>query len=228
MKLLNEGTENEFYQLSSEEKLIISNKDFQWSHSINITYFKITEEDLIIRLHNGSMYLFEKAASWAKGKISTTLRDNIIARLIRKQFDYYFIGVENDIECIDKSDRELFYSKLSNDWIEKTRKKDNYQLLLYKKELEFFGPCDNSVLNFKFDVVVRSVNHKEIYAIGSILILEILKIKPESFMRVIGEVDSDFYSAYLYWRRTQPEWDFIFINPRKEVSQLDIKTQKKA
>ena len=81
---------------------------FQWCNSRNISGFKVIDNHLIIRLHNGSLYKFENVIGNINIKLSSTLREDILGNLIRNEVNYYLIGnlqmnsdsKETDIELI--------------------------------------------------------------------------------------------------------------------------------
>lgn len=205
---------NEFYDHSIDEKMHLFDNDFQWTNSRNISAFKYIENDLILRLHNGSMYLFEGQKDWGVKNLSTTIRRDVIGLLIRKKKPYYFVGLfglENDS---NETDNELLYYYVNQDKLQKTKEMSVYKNEIHEEIIVFYGPNDRSIINYHFHLVCKTKTI--IFDLGSIFVLDVIENDAAKWSKLKLILDSDTLNAIKYMRRQYGDKvEIIFTNPHK-------------
>ncbi|MFA5687297.1 MAG: hypothetical protein WCZ47_04090 [Bacilli bacterium] len=203
-----------FYKDNREEVSFLFENGFQWTGSLNISAFKYIDDDLIIRLHNGSLYLFEKQREWGQKNLSTTIRRDVIGILIRKKLPFYFVGILAMDDDLEVSDNELLYYYLNKEQKEKTLKASTYRNEFKEKVLTFYGPNDKSIENHIFFLVCR---HKStVYDLGEVFIEEVLEADWAKWTRVKVRLFDDTFRAIQFMRRSFGEKvEIILLNPKK-------------
>lgn len=202
---------NEFYNLTPEEKLMLSNYDFQWCNSRNISGFQFLENDLILRLHNGSMYLFENVIGNVHIKLTTTIREDLIGKLVRNKIKYYFVGVLRMESDSNETDKELLYYYVDDKNIDKTLKLNSYNIENVFQEYTFRLPSDDSILEKSFHIAAIIERGTTFIEIGIIKVLKIIESDWEEFIKIKVLTTNEVDSAIKFLERKYDNYvDYIF------------------
>jgi hypothetical protein len=207
---------NEFFKLTSEEKIYLAERDFSWCNSRSISAYSMVGEDTIFRLHNGSLYKFKDTKDWSIKNLSSTIRKDVFGVLIRKNIEYEFVGVLfMDFDC-DETDIELLYKYVPAGMIEKTKIKDKYKVIEVEKEIFFYGPSDKTIKNYQFQLTARIENPISLIGLGEIKVLEIIDADWNKQIKVKAVMTNETYSAIKFTRQMYGEkTTIIFTNPKK-------------
>lgn len=217
MELLYEGDLlNEFFKLTPEEKMYLANLGYQWCNSRNISAYKIVGNDTIFRLHNGSLYKFNNSKEWSEKNLSSTIRKDVFGLLIRKKTNYEFVGVLFMDDDCNETDFELLYKYIPDDMVEKTKNKDTYNIREIEEEIIFYGPCDDSIINHRFQLTARVGKPIFLIGLGEIEVIEILEASWSQWMKVKVKLNNETLNAIRFTREVYGEKvPIAFTNPKK-------------
>ncbi len=227
MKLYNEGDKHsEYFKLSMKEQFDLGRFNFLLTNSRSISGYRIIDNDLLIRLYNGSMYLFVDCAAWAVRKLGSTHQRGLIGLMIRKGFRYEFVGVLKLGFETNETDVDLLYWYVPENMIEKTKNKDKYENDLIVKTIKFYGPSDESVTNFQFDLYLNiddSIDENSnglfsdyTFYLGKVKILEIVQADWANWIIVNVEINNETFTGIQNSRKIfGEEIKTIFQNPVK-------------
>lgn len=202
------------YYLEYEEIKQLKKHGFTPTNSLNISAYMFFENDVIFRLHNGSMYLFEGIADWGKKTLSSSLRRDVIGYLIRKKIPYRFVGILSMEDRVELTDLELLYFYMNDEQKDITRKIDTYKSEYLIEEMTFYGPNDNSIENYRFQLAC--ISDGLFYSLGQIYIEKIIDADWAKWNKLKIHLYSYTYTAINFMRRRFGEKvQIIFTHPEK-------------
>lgn len=200
---------NEFYRLNIDEKAFLTLHGFQWVNSRNISGYKFDNNNLLLRLHNGSTYIFRDIIGKISFKLSTTIREDLIGKFLRKGVEYNFVGILVMDSDSTENDKDLLYFYVEDKNLNKTITNDKYQLFEITQVYKFNVSSDKTIVNFSFKINAILKITNSIYTIGTIKILEILEtnFKDYTIVKVltnnetndaINYIESNYKGSYQY------------------------------
>ena len=97
------------FRPSPSEKIQLANNGLQWVLSSNVSGIGINGKDLIIRFHNGSMYLYPNQAHLYDDMMKSNSKGRFVwQRLRRTRVAYRKIGTLPFKDDVDVADEDMF------------------------------------------------------------------------------------------------------------------------